>query len=492
MSGRGPAVCNFIEGFLFHSTGDSYGQPFRLRDWQHRIIHDLYETRPDGRRRYTRALLGLPKGNGKTELAAAIGLYELFASESPIVCVVASSYEQADLVFGAARSMVAQSPDLSPLVEPLDREIRLRDGPGRLHRVAAVTGANDGLRPTVVIIDELHELVDAKERVHLVLTNGLAKRADGLELSITTAGVAGTESLCERLYELGRSGKDPRFYFRWFESGGGANLGDPAQLAVAIREANPAADDFVSVENLIRRHDEIPEAEFRRYFLNQWTEAPEIWEVAEWWPGLRSPLNLDPTLPVCVGIDVGVRHDSSAVVVAQAQTERVVLRAQVWENPYPRTDSRHDSWTLKIAEIENWLRGLADAFPASAREEAGRPVKGPAFFYDPHFFERSAQDLAGEGLNMVEYPQQDARMIPASQSLFELAKTGVLAHDGNRDLERHVRAVTAEPKPRGWRISRPKGSRKPIDAAVAAAIAAHEAARTIPSSAVTLDGPVAV
>src|SRR5690606_35544531 len=73
----GPWVCRWIERFLVHSQGDYLGQPFRLRPWQKAFIYRAYELLPDGSRRYDRALLGVGKGNGKTELAAALALAEL-------------------------------------------------------------------------------------------------------------------------------------------------------------------------------------------------------------------------------------------------------------------------------------------------------------------------------------------------------------------------------------------------------------------------------
>jgi hypothetical protein len=65
----GPQVCKWIERFLVHSEGDFYGQPFRLIDFHRRFIWRAYELKPDGSRRYKRALLGLLKGNGKTGLS---------------------------------------------------------------------------------------------------------------------------------------------------------------------------------------------------------------------------------------------------------------------------------------------------------------------------------------------------------------------------------------------------------------------------------------
>ena len=81
---------------------------------------------------------------------------------------------------------------------------------------------------------------------------------------------------------------------------------------------------------------------------------------------------------------------------------------------------------------------------------------------------------------MVEYPQHDSRMIPASQNLYQMVAEGRIAHDGDPTLKRHVENAVADQKPRGWRLTKPKGSRKKIDAAIALAIAAHRAQTAAP------------
>jgi phage terminase large subunit-like protein len=90
-------------------------------------------------------------------------------------------------------------------------------------------------------------------------------------------------------------------------------------------------------------------------------------------------------------------------------------------------------------------------------------------------------DPFSAGLAMVELPQTDSRMIPASQNFFQLIVEKKIAHDGDAALARHVGNVTADPKPRGaYRISKPRGSKKKIDSAIAAAIAAHRAQQPAP------------
>ncbi len=76
---------------------------------------------------------------------------------------------------------------------------------------------------------------------------------------------------------------------------------------------------------------------------------------------------------------------------------------------------------------------------------------------------------------MVPFDQGDSRMIPASQTLFDCVAEGLIAHDGDETLRRHILSATADQKYRGWRLSKPKGSARHIDAAIATAIAVYRA-----------------
>ena len=77
---KGGRVVRFIENFCVHGEGDFYGQPFKLDLWQKQIIYHLYELNDQGQRQHREALLGVPKGNGKSALISALGLYELLGN----------------------------------------------------------------------------------------------------------------------------------------------------------------------------------------------------------------------------------------------------------------------------------------------------------------------------------------------------------------------------------------------------------------------------
>ncbi len=469
-------------------AGDGYGEEMKLRQFQRDFIHALYEVNPKtGVRQHTRAVLMVPKGAGKTQLAAAIAAYELCGNVhvDPLVAVCATSFEQSDILFSDLRQIMLQSPDLAALTTVLDTEILLKNEPGRAYRVAAVAGTSDGARPTAVVFDEVHELMGNKARVHLVLSNGTSKRKGGFTLSISTAGWD-PESLLAELYDHGikvNSGEveDESFLFTCYQADENVPLKSRADWRKAIESCNPAAGDFLDLESVITRAMELPIFESKRYMLNNWTTNETQWEVAGLWDGLRSDLQLDPALPTFVGIDVGVVHDSSAVVCCQRVGDKYVIRSRIWSNPFPVGSTAYAEWRFEIAEIEDFCRGLYEQFPASAiRNPKGRPMPGPMFCYDPSRFIRSAQLLEGDGLNLVEFPQHESRLVPMSQNFYELAKEGLLAHDGDPTLASHVRNVVATQKARGWRISKPAGSHRNIDAATAAGMALQACAQQEP------------
>mgnify|MGYP001011502317 CR=1 FL=1 len=105
----GDRVIRWIERNCVFTDGQWLGRQVRLLPWQKQLIIDLFEMVWDAdlkrwRRRYRTALIGVPKKQGKTELAAFIALWFLLASGqmSPGIAVAAAAEYQADLVFGAA------------------------------------------------------------------------------------------------------------------------------------------------------------------------------------------------------------------------------------------------------------------------------------------------------------------------------------------------------------------------------------------------------
>lgn len=469
----GDLVADWIETFLVHGPGDSYGQPFRLTAEQRALLRAIYELSPTGERRYRRVLLGRPKGYGKTELAAAVGLAELAgptAPKAPDIPVAAASWEQADLLFGAARAMVSEGP-LSDYLSTFETEIIRSDAPGRMYRVAAVAGTNDGARPTFLLCDELHEWTGSKERVHLVLSNGLAKRKGSWELGISTAG-ADMETLLGRMYQHGTrvhagDAVDDSFYFDWHEHPDPqVDLSTPEAVREALAVVYEGAGDHVDLERVAARFAELPEYEARRYYLNSFTATPRQWLPAGAWQACADPARrVEDGTEVVLAFDGSYSRDSTALVGCTTGDNPHLFVVACWERPETKRE-----WRVP--------RGEVDAAVTRAMERY-RVIE---FACDPPGWhqEISVWSDTWPGV-VVEYQtNRRSQMAPACSRFWSMVVDGQLSHDGDQRLAKHVSNTVTKETHDGLLITKehPDSPRR-IDLAVAAVVAVDRAAQAV-------------
>ena len=105
----------------------------------------------------------IPKKNGKSELAAGLGLYHLLADgeQKPDVGIFAVDTENADIIYQCAKCMVEHSvigqPQHRPLAwaRPSVREIRTRFG-GRMKVYSGDVDNKHGPSFSAILCDELH------------------------------------------------------------------------------------------------------------------------------------------------------------------------------------------------------------------------------------------------------------------------------------------------------------------------------------------------
>jgi phage terminase large subunit-like protein len=468
----GPAVIRWIERHCVYGVGDMFGEPVRLELFEKLFLVWLYEKRPDGRYRYRRALLEVPKGNGKSSLAAWVGLYQLAHQRSAVIPVCATSFDQADLIFSDMRDCVTQSPALSAVMTAFDAVIQVNNSPSKAFRVPAVGGVTEGLRITTAICDEIHELLSPSQRhVHDVLSNGCAKRpgTDTLMFNVTTPGYD-LESVAGQLHTYGlrvNNGEldDPQFLMCWW----GAevdkfDLNTTAGLHAAIRAANPASDKFLSVTDIAARFHQTPLNQFIRYHLAGWTTAAATWLPAGAWDACAdSSVTVPDGADIVIGFDGSHNNDSTAVVGVTCTPVPHVFVIDVWE----RDDTDQD-WKVPIEAVEQSIR-------QACRRWTVREV-----VCDPFRWQRSMQILADEGLPVVEYPQTASRMTPSTQRLYEAALNGGLTHSGDPRLARHIANAVLKVDHRGQRLAKETtySSRK-IDLAVASVMAFDRAAAPV-------------
>jgi hypothetical protein len=90
--------------------------------------------------------------------------------------------------------------------------------------------------------------------------------------------------------------------------------------------------------------------------------------------------------------------------------------------------------------------------------------------FDPWRFGQAAQELEREGITVTQFPQTDARMVPASDRLYRAIVEKRLILPYNEELRQHAAAAIAKHSRRGWRIDKANRADN-IDAIVALCIA---------------------
>lgn len=458
----GDLVSQFANSWLTVTKGVMAGEPLRFTPWQRWLLNGLLERRGDGRLRFRRALIGLPRKQGKSLMGSALALYGLFAGEAGAeVYSAAGDRQQGRIVFNEAKQQILNSQMLSQECKVYRDAIEVPRF-GAVYRVLSSDGKlQQGLNPSLVIFDELH--VQPNDDLWDALTLGSGARLDPLVVGITTAGYD-LDTLCGRLYNYGKAiaggeVKDDTFGFYWWEAQADCSIADTKQW----RAANPNLSlDLLDQEDMEVAMKQTSEMAFRRYRLNQWVRSQESWLPVGAWERLVGDATINTTEPCWVGIDMALKHDSIAVVVAQPQESgRIAVSARIW---HP------DIAELDVQDVEQHLRSLHSTLQVNE------------FAYDPAFFQRSAELLYDDGLPMLEFPQSSQRMIPACGTAYDLIVQGKVLHDGSPMFTDQVLSAAQRMTDNGWRLSKGKSRRK-IDAAIALCMALDRATRRATSTA---------
>lgn len=457
----GDLVAQFASTWLTVTKGKLAGEPLEFTAWQQWLLGALLERRDDGKLRFRRALIGLPRKQGKSLMGSAIALYGLLAGEPGAeVYSAAGDRQQARIVFSEAKQQILNSPMLSRECKVYRDAIEVPRY-GAVYRVLSSDGKlQQGLNPSLVVFDELH--VQPNDDLWDALTLGSGARQDPLAVAITTAGFD-LDTLAGRLYNYGKSVAakevdDDSFGFYWWEAKPDCDIYDRVQW----RRSNPnLALDLVDYEDMETAAKQTSEMAFRRFRLNQWVRTQESWLPVGAWERLTGDATINTTDDCWVGIDMALKHDSIAVVLAQPRQDgQIAVSAKIW---HP------DMGEMDVAAVEQHLRELHSTY------------KVMEFAYDPAFFQRSAEALYDDGLPMVEFPQSSSRMIPACGTAYDLIVSAKIVHDGSPMFSDQVLSAAQRMTENGWRLSKGKSRRK-IDAAIAMCMALDRATRRATST----------
>lgn len=482
---RAEYLCSFIELLPFGS-GDWAGKPFCLQDWQRAPLRDFYgnvEPDPDGHkfRIYQYLYLEIPKKNGKSELAAALGLYHLLGDGelNPQVYVCAADKENASIVYTAMRAMVDARPWLAKRVKqvPSRKEIRLADGSGFVRVLSSEAYNKHGYNASCVIFDELH--AQPNRALWDVMTFGAGSaRQQPVWIVLTTAGddpdrhSIGWEihEQCRRILAA-RAGTGPPEDDNpiWLPVMYG--LPDDPEEVEKIdiydeslwRAVNPSIGITIPLRTIRQEAAEAKQSEakerlFRWLRLNQWVATKAVgwlpltlydrtqWHVSELdtslrGKALRRAMRDHLRWKRCFGgLDLASTTDLAAFVLEfppQPGLEHWVTLTHAWR---PR-EGVIDAEKRDHVPYRDWERAeyitLCDGDMNDFDEikqailDASRLYNLQMLGVDPYLSREISGSLMREGINVVEIRQNMLEMSPAMKDLERKLRAGEMKHDHN-------------------------------------------------------------
>lgn len=441
------------------------GQPLELAPMiRDNFIRPLFGTlMPDGTRRYTEGLIGMPRKWSKTTTIAGLALTLLFMEpvDGQLIGTVAYDLEQAKKSLNIGKQMVEQNPILKKLCKQYSDRIFIPDNNSMWrvfpHNAEDVQG--EGLRGA--IFEEPHTY--KRGEVLNGVRSGMGAREEPLALGVTTAGpkragvlwdwIHGEINLETGLREGGIA-NDPRGLYFWY----GAGDDEDIENREVWRKYNAPWISMDYLEDMFRR---MPRREFERYHLNRWprkgqytSAIPESVWMSE--ANCRKPV-FDPELPSVMAVDAADKRDRTAFTIIQRDANDDY---NVW------CDVRFND---REREYADYLT-LEDDLRTSATEKNAERIG-----FDRRQMARTMAELEDDGYPVEEFPQTNENMCAASQFLFDLAATGKLRHGGDPVLAEHIRNAAAyERPPAGWRFAKADRNDKSckIDGAIATAMAA--------------------
>ena len=440
----------FIEN-LKHTKGKWDNKWFFLLPWQEQIVRDIFGiVDAAGNRQFRTAYIEIGKKNGKSELAAAIALYLLYADGEPSAEVygAAADRSQAGIVFDVANRMVQKTPALlkrSKIMAATKRIVNYSNA-GFYQVLSAEVGTKHGLNVSGLVLDEVH----AQPNRHLydVLTKGSGDaREQPLFFLITTAGTD-KESICYELHTkaldiLAGRKIDHTFYPVVY----GLTDEDDWHDEKNWYKANPSLGQTINIERVrdhYREALENPAEEnvFKQLRLNMWVSSLTRFIPEQIYDLGNVPIDMEALKgrDCYAGLDLSSTGDITALVLMfppRDETEKYIMVPYFWvpEDTIPlrvrRASVPYDVWHQQGFLYATEGNVVDYNFIEHFIEELGKEYHILEIAVDRWNATMLIQNLEGDGFTMVPFGQGFKDMSPPSKEFIKLLMEGKIIHGGH-------------------------------------------------------------
>jgi phage terminase large subunit-like protein len=325
-------------------------------------------------------------------------------------------------------------------------------------------GSLEGIAPTLGLVDELH--AHRNDAIYAAIQGALHKRG-GQMATISTAGSdadsplgrirAGAHALKSRI-EQDRLAicRSKRFVmFEW-----ACRPDDDLADARVVKRANPAS--FVTLAKLraLQASPSMTDTRWARYHANLWVMGEGRWLEPHLWHACAGEIGT-PEVPIVLGYDHARSYDHAALIALIPGEEKC---GKVFPLRFFRPQDE-DGGKVPFWKVKEAIRETSENYAVAA---VGFDKLGG--------FAQSAEELADEGLPMVEVSMRSNVWGPLTAELRSAVKARRLTHPDDPELTAHVLAGEVKESEHGERLhGRTKGK---VDGLIAMGVAWYVAFST--------------
>lgn len=480
----GPDVLWWGETYLAQPDGERAGDAWQWTPTQARVVLWWYAVDRAGRWLFRRGQIVLPKGSGKSPLAAALsccglagpvvfdgvdahGLAVGRPHPSPHVQLAAVSQDQTDNTMSLVLSMLRDGPAADE-IEGLDLGLtRVRTRVGKLEPVTASAPSREGQRLTDAILDEPHLWTAANHGVRLAATlrRNLGKMG-GRSLETTNAWSPGEDSVAEStaLYadKIADGSAVNVGLMRYHPKAVVRNLADEDELRAGLVRLYADAP-WVDVDRIVAEVYDLGThpADARRFYLNEVAVAEDSLVAAHEWDACHAVgAELADGDTVTLGFDGSLREDATALVACRVE-DRLFQPLGIWERP---AGPQGEGWEVDrqaVADMVDHAAGVYEVvgFYADVEHWSSYIDQWGAALQEQLLIKASPASPVG-------WDMRGRLMIStrANERLVQAVADGQVRHTGHPVLRRHV--LNARRRPNRYGVSFGKdrrGSAKKVD-----------------------------
>lgn len=464
--GEAEYAINFFK-LLSLTEGEFAGKPFLLEPFQQFIVGSLFGWKgADGYRRFRTAYIELGKGNGKSPMAAGVGLFGLIADgeAGAEIYAAAVTRDQAKILFSDAEKMVEKSPSLSSKIESTVNNLTYGATQSYFRAISAEARGLDGKRVHMALIDEVHEhpspIVVDKMRA------GTKNRRQALIFEITNSGYD-KNSVCydhHRFSEQILEGSIKND--EWFAYVAQIDENDDWKDESCWMKANPGLDTILPRKYLREQVAEaigMPSKQNIVLRLNfcVWTEQATRWLDMDQWDlcgGKINAASLAGRRKCWAGVDLSATTDLSALaLVFEPDDDDVVDVLMYYWVPEERMRERaqrdrvpYDRW-VREGFIEMTEGNVVDYDAIRERinglRDLGYNIAEVAM--DPWNATQTSTQLMGDGFEVAAIRQGFASLTAPSKELERRVAEKSIRHGDNPVLRWNASNVAIAQDPAG-------------------------------------------